>query len=443
MTNTEYLREYALLPKAGHVLCALSGGRDSVYLLHRLLAWGEEYDLTVSAAHFNHKLRGIESDRDEAFVRGLCEAWNVPLYVGAGDVRDYANKHGMGIEEAARTMRYAFLEQTLAEVGGNVLATAHHADDLAETMLMNLVRGAGTKGMSGIPPKRGNIVRPILLVTRKEIDEYVKLHDLPYVEDSTNALDDCTRNLLRHRVMPVLEQLNPMFAAHAADAAMLLRADDDCLQQQADAFLEANSPDEGIEIGKLTALHEAVAFRVIRSVWGSGLTQAHVRCIMELCRGEGLAYVHIPNGVVRRDSGRLWTDYVAEIPKDALLSGDNGEIIFGNFCIVWQNTVMNDEVHNSFNTFLFKYENIKGNVTVTVRRDGDRVKLAGRGCTKKLKQLFQERKLTQPQRAVTPVLRDEHGIIGVFGFGIAQRCVAEIGDKILKVQVIKKERNGG
>ena len=218
MTNTEYLREYALLPKAGHVLCALSGGRDSVYLLHRLLAWGEEYDLTVSAAHFNHKLRGVESDRDEAFVRGLCEAWNVPLYVGAGDVRDYANKYGMGIEEAARTMRYAFLEQTLGEIGGNVLATAHHADDLAETVLRNLVRGAGAKGMSGIPPKRGNIVRPILLVTRKEIDEYVKLHDLPYVEDSTNALDDCTRNLLRHRVMPVLEQLNPMFAAHAAES---------------------------------------------------------------------------------------------------------------------------------------------------------------------------------------------------------------------------------
>jgi tRNA(Ile)-lysidine synthase len=164
---------------------------------------------------------------------------------------------------------------------------------------------------------------------------------------------------------------------------------------------------------------------------------------MELCRGEGLAYVHIPNGVVRRDSGRLWTDYVAEIPMDALLSGDNGEIIFGNFCIVWQNTVMNDEVHNSFNTFLFKYESIKGNVTVTVRRDGDRVKLVGRGCTKKLKQLFLEKKLTQPQRAMTPVLRDEQGIIGVFGFGIAQRCVAEIGDKILKVQVIKKERNGG
>jgi tRNA(Ile)-lysidine synthase len=233
--------------------------------------------------------------------------------------------------------------------------------------------------------------------------------------------------------MPVLEQLNPMFAARAADAAMLLRTDDDCLQQQAEWFLESNSPEEGLEIGKLAELHEAVASRVIRSVWGNGLTQERVRCIMELCHGEGLAYVHIPNGVVRRDGGRLWTDHVEEIPEDAMLLGDSGEIIFGNFCIVWQNTVMNEEVHNSFNTFCLKCENITGAVSVTSRRDGDRVKLHGHSHTKRLKHLFQERKLTQPQRAVTPVFRDDRGILAIFGFGIAQRCVPEIGDEIIMI----------
>ena len=203
MTNTEYLRKYDLLPRVGNVLCALSGGRDSVYLLHRLRKWQKEYGFRVFAAHFNHQLRGAESDRDEAFVRSLCEEWNVPLIAGAADVRSFAEERGMGIEEAARTLRYDFLEETLREIGGGVIATAHHADDLAETMLMNLVRGAGTKGLCGIPPKRGNIVRPILTVTRKEIDSYMLLHGLPYVEDSTNAHDDCTRNLLRHHVMPV------------------------------------------------------------------------------------------------------------------------------------------------------------------------------------------------------------------------------------------------
>ena len=443
MTIIEYLREFDLLPRNGRVLCALSGGRDSVYLLHRLLQWREEYGFAVIAAHYNHNLRGAESDRDEAFVRGLCAEWKIPLYVGAGDVCGFAGAHGMGIEEAARALRYGFLEETLEKMGGGVIATAHHADDLAETMLMNLVRGAGTKGLSGIPPKRGNIVRPILTVTREEIDAYMVQHGLPYVEDSTNAADDCTRNLLRHNVMPVLRQINPAFAERAVDAAMLLREDEAYLQKRADAFLESHPAADGIDASALLELERPIASRVIRSVWGGGLSNAHVRGVLELCGGEGLGYVHVPNAVIRRDGGRLWTEAAVEVPKDIPLAGECGEADFGSFRILYQIQILCDDVHNSFNTFCLKYENIEGAVTVTVRRDGDRVKLAGRSGTKKLKQLFQEKKLIQPERMTVPVLRDTQGIIGVYGFGIAQRCVAEIGDKILLVRVIKKERNGG
>lgn len=155
MTNTEYLQRFALLPEGCHVLCALSGGRDSVYLLHRLLEWSGELNLTVSAAHFNHHLRQEESDRDEAFVRQLCRELKVPLYVAGGDVRSYGAQQGLGMEEAARTLRYAFLEETRQQIGADVIATAHHADDLAETMLFQLARGSGTTGLSGIPPRRG------------------------------------------------------------------------------------------------------------------------------------------------------------------------------------------------------------------------------------------------------------------------------------------------
>ena len=443
MTNTEYLRKYALLPYGGHVLCALSGGRDSVYLLHRLLLWQKEYGFSVSAAHFNHGLRDGEADRDESFVKSLCAEWNVPLYVGKGNVRVYASAHGMGVEEAARELRYDFLQQTLQEIGGTVIATAHHADDLAETMLLNLVRGAGTKGLSGIPPKRGNIVRPVLMVTRKEIDAYVLAHGLDYVEDSTNAEDDCSRNLLRHHVMPILEQLNGSFAAHAAQAAMLLREDDECLQRQAEAFLSEYPSEKGIPTQPLLALDEAISTRVIRKLWGSSLSRDHVRQILALCEGEGLAYAHIPKGVVRRDGGRLWTDEAIEIPSELSLVGDRGEAEFGQFRIMWETKVNEGEIHNSFNTFILKYENIEGVVTATVKRDGDRVKLAGRSGTKKLKQLFHEKQLTQPERLVNPVLRDEQGITAVYNFGIAQRCVAEIGDKIIIIKLIKKERNGG
>ena len=443
MTNTEYLRKFDLLPRGGHVLCALSGGRDSVYLLHRLLGWQGEYGFTVSAAHFNHGLRGKEADRDEAFVRDLCARWQVPLYVGAGPVRDFASERGMGIEEAARTLRYAFLEETLGQIGGDVIATAHHADDLAETMLLNLVRGAGTKGLCGIPPRRGSIVRPVLMVTRTEIDQYLTEHALDYVEDSTNGEDDCSRNLLRHHVMPVLGQLNPAFVRHAADAAMLLRGDEACLQSRADAFLMEYPAEEGIPVEALLQLDEAVSTRVIRTVWGGGLSSGHVRQVLELCHAQGLAYAHIPDYVVRHDSGRLWTEEAVDIPEEISLVGDRGEENFGKYRIAWETKICDNEIHNSFNTFGLKCESMKGDVTVTVRREGDRVKLAGRTGTKKLKQLFQEQKLTRPRRLTTPVLRDEGGITAVFGFGIAQRCVAEIGDKIIFVQVIEQERNGG
>lgn len=437
MTNTEYLQRYDLLPEGTHVLCALSGGRDSVYLLHRLLEWSGERGLRVSAAHFNHRLRGEESDRDEDFVCTLCRELEVPLYTEGEDVRAYAQSCAMGIEEAARQLRYAFLERIRVQCGADVIATAHHADDLAETMLLNLTRGAGTRGLSGIPPRRDHIVRPMLLVTRREIDAYLSVHGYTYVDDSTNALDDCSRNILRHNVMPVLEQLNPAFVTRAAQAALLLREDDDCLQGQADGFLREHPAEQGIEGSALTALEPAVAARVVRSVWGSGLTAEHVSTIMELCCGTELAFAHVPGTVVRYDQGRLWTDTCGEEPAEVILQGDFGAVQFGEYRISWQTDDYRQEVHNSFNTFVLKYETIEGAVEVTSRRDGDRVRLAGHSHTKRLKQLFQERKLTQPQRAKLPIFRDRLGIVAVHSFGVAQRCVPEIGDKII---IIKCEK---
>lgn len=436
-TNIEFIQRYELLPCGSHVLCALSGGRDSVYLLYRLLEWAKEWELTISAAHYNHHLRGEESDRDERFVRELCEKLQVPLYVSGGDVRGYGLENGLGVEEAARTLRYAFLEQTLAACGGDVIATAHHADDLAETMLFQLARGAGTKGLSGIPPRRGNIVRPILTVTRQEIDEYLEANGISYVEDSSNALDDASRNMIRHHVIPTLRQINPEFVRHAARSAMLLREDDEYIQMQANRFLEKHPSQQGIHGQALLELPQPVAARVIRSVWGAGLTYEHVRKILELCTRDGLAFAHVPGSVVRYDCGRLWTDEPTEIPQELRLCGERGEAWYGNFHIRWKIGICTEEIHNSLNTFSLKYENMKDVVTVSSRRDGDRIKLAGAAHTKKLKRLFLEHKLTQPQRAAVPVFRDELGVAAVYGFGIAQRCVPEVGDKIITIQCDK------
>lgn len=443
MTNTEYIDQYNLLPRHSHILCALSGGRDSVYLLYRLLDWARERNLTISAAHFNHCLRGEESERDAQFVANLCEELSVPLYTERGNVQDYAKENRMGVEEAARTLRYAFLERVSENISADYIATAHHADDLAETMLFHLARGAGSKGLSGIPPKRGNIIRPILMTTRAEIDQYIALHEIAYVEDSTNALDDCSRNVIRHKIIPVMNQLNPAFVRRAATTALLLREDDQCLQIQADEFLQSHPIELGIDGQQLLALPSAIYSRVIRTIWGEALSSDHVKQIMDLCKQGGLGYTHIPGAVVRYDRGRLWRDEPCDKLQECTLHGDCGTKKIGDFCVVWQKQAMHTEIHNSLNTFCLKCENIEGAVVVGEKRDGDRIKLAGSTCTKRLKQLFQEKKLTQPQRSSTLVFRDDLGPIAVYGFGTAQRCIPEIGDEVIYIRCKQYKKNGG
>ena len=192
------------------MLCAVSGGVDSMYLLHRMAELGAQRGFAVGCAHFNHGLRGAESDRDEAFVRAQCEKLGVPFYAGRGDV---ASVRGMGTEAAARELRYAFLTHCADEHGYDWIATAHTADDNAETLLLNLARGCGLRGLTGIPPQRGKLLRPMLDTTRAQAEAYLTARAIPHVEDSTNAADTYARNRVRHHAVPALESVNHRLCA--------------------------------------------------------------------------------------------------------------------------------------------------------------------------------------------------------------------------------------
>ena len=167
-------------PHGGRVLCAVSGGLDSMCLLDYM---ARQPDFSVGVAHFNHRLRGAEADRDESFVRDFCAARGIPFAAGSGDTRAFAEKEGLSIEEAARRLRYAFLNKAAEDGGYDAVFTAHHADDNAETVLLNLIRGTGSAGLAGIPQVRGNICRPFLRVPRAELADYAAAHDIPHVED--------------------------------------------------------------------------------------------------------------------------------------------------------------------------------------------------------------------------------------------------------------------
>ena len=215
-----------VLPGRGDTaLCAVSGGLDSMCLLDLLDQWCRERGANIAAAHFNHQLRGAASDRDERFVRDWCAAHDIPFASGDGDVKGFALSEGLSVEEAARELRYAFLRREAAKLGPRArIYTAHHADDQAETVLFNLIRGTGTAGLAGMAVYQGDLVRPLLCVRRSELADYAAARGIPHVEDATNADPEAAaRNFLRLRVMPLLEELNPRAVEHISAAAAHVR----------------------------------------------------------------------------------------------------------------------------------------------------------------------------------------------------------------------------
>lgn len=200
-----FIEEKDLFNLQDKILVALSGGADSVALLRILLSLG----YTCECAHCNFHLRGWESDRDESFVRQLCEKHSIPLHITHFDTSAYAKEHHLSIEMAARELRYEWFKQIRKKIGALVIAVAHHRDDSVETFLLNLMRGAGINGMKGIPVKNGYIVRPLLSVSREGILDYLQAINQGYVTDSTNLEDEYMRNKIRLNILPLMKEVNP------------------------------------------------------------------------------------------------------------------------------------------------------------------------------------------------------------------------------------------
>ena len=344
--------DFAALEKAGKVLCAVSGGADSVYLLHRCLEGAAGHGYAVCAAHYDHGLRGEESARDSRFVADMCRGLGVECLTGRGDVRSYARERRLGTEEAARELRYAFLQEAAGKMGAQLIATAHNAGDNAETMLLALARGAGLRGLGGIPPRRGNIVRPMLAVTRAEVEEYLAARGIAHVEDSTNALDDYARNRLRHHVLPLLRELNPRFDTAAARAAALLRADEDFLESLARDFLRENADENGLSAAALAAAPRSVASRAVRILAPCALSEAHVDAVLALAEGEGAAFADVPGARCARQNGRLrfFTSLPGAIEPRVLRAGEEFALPESGLYVKCSDSVYSGEINRSFNT---------------------------------------------------------------------------------------------
>ena len=304
-----------VLPTRGRpVLCAVSGGLDSMCLLDLLDRWCRERDGRVVAAHFNHWLRGTESDRDETFVRDWCAAHDISFVSGSGDVRGLAEREGLSLEEAARNLRYAFLRQEAEKLGPRIrIYTAHHADDNAESILFNLIRGTGVAGLTGMAYQQDGIYRPLLNVARAELADYAAAYGIPHVEDSTNGDPDAAaRNYLRLEVMPRLKQINPKAVEHINSAGRRLRVVDRSLEEEAvrrTAHVEAREGRVTLSKRALAEAPDAVKPRMLLRLFdllGVGrrdITAAHLNAILYLTRNTlwgRESRLDLPHGVTAR-----------------------------------------------------------------------------------------------------------------------------------------------
>lgn len=421
-----------LIPAGSRVLCALSGGADSMYLLCRLMAGGYE----VCAAHYNHRLRPT-ADRDEQFVRDWCTDHRIPLTVGSGDVSGHAAKAGMGVEEAARELRYEFLHRAAAETGCTLIATGHHAGDNAETVLMNLIRGCGLNGLTGIPERRGIIVRPMLSVTQDEITRYLSEHHIPHVEDETNADLSCTRNRIRHRLIPLLEELNPQAVRHITDAARRMKEDELELQCQAERLLELTvDTDEGqsIPVAALLSAPRPIALRVLRTL-APEAHSVHLEAMLTLCRSKSpSAQMNHPGGSVRRAYDALL--FVREEESAPLPSPLwEGTQTWGKWFLDCTPAVCPQKAYVDRTLFYLRPDSYR----IRPRQNGDTIQLGNRP-TKTLKKLMIEEQTPRHLRDSVPVLADSADRpAAVGGFGPHKEALAEPGTQCLQIIIRKGE----
>ncbi|MGM9555267.1 MAG: tRNA lysidine(34) synthetase TilS [Oscillospiraceae bacterium] len=444
MTIIDFIKENVLLSPGDRVLCAVSGGADSMCLLHYLSANAQKIGITVCAASFDHMLRGEASASDCRFVAEWCKERGIECLTGSGDVRACAKSGGMSEEEAARSLRYEFLADAAKKLGCNVIATAHNANDNSETLLFNLTRGGGLKGLCGIPPRRGNIVRPLLGTTRREIEAYNAANGIEYVSDATNESDDYTRNVIRHHVTPVLEGINPAFFEACARTMRLLREDEECLNAMAQKAYDEHYGSGTFPAGELMSLPKPVAMRVLRLICGRALSSAHAQAVYDIAPSHELKYADISGMRVTCDRGTLYFGRREGCAFEPVKLNIGTVQHFGGGRFEVKSEIIDScgKIFGSFNILYFNYDGICGSISLTSRMPGDKIRLRGRGCTKSLKELFSEAKLSSIERAETPVLRDEKGVIAVCGFGVAERCIPRPGDKVIRVTINKTKLTG-
>ena len=415
-------KKFSLFENGDKIIVALSGGADSVSLLHVLNSLKEQYGLTLYAAHLNHGIRGEEADRDERFCKILCENYNVELFTAHRDIPSLSKSQRISEELCGRNERYAFFKELSKKTGAKI-ATAHTASDNAETLIFNITRGASVSGASGIPPKRGNIIRPLIEQTREQIEAYCLENKLSYVTDSTNLSTDYTRNKIRSQIIPLLKTLNPSFESAALRFTQSAAEAKEYLEISAEKAIEESKTDYGYDINILEKNYKAVLHAALAKICGGSAENHHIEAITEkLSTGGSVSLTDgktavCTQGILRivEKTEKSQIDFLLEIPPNGEISFEFGDT---NVCA---------EID------LTKAENI--NPVFRTRKSGDRFTYPRRNITKPLRKMMNEQKIPSEQRDKTLLLCSQNTVLWCMGVGYSAQGEALQKSAGLKIKI--------
>lgn len=458
------IEKHHMLEKGDRVVVGLSGGADSSALLEALYLLKEQYSLSLFAAHINHGIRGEEADKDEAFAESLAKQRDIPFLCLKADAPAYAKEHRIGLEEAGRRIRYDYFESCAK---GGKIATAHTLSDNAETVLLHLSRGAGTKGLCGIPPVRGNIIRPLIECSRDEVEAFCKKRSLDFVTDSTNLCDDYSRNFIRNNIMPLFKKLNPGFERAVSRSAAIAAGEQGFIERAAQKALsdcaekpfpqDAQNTTDPLDTARLLSLDEGLRMRVLKLFLEGLFKKSTVDYSLVSRLNDSLdtgKAVNLRDGkkAVFKD-GRLTVACQKDpLPqpfykKIDLSKGD--AVIFAKGKRVeirrgekFEKAEINgcQKINSLLSYNVLDRDKISNTVILRTRLSGDKITLKKRGCTKTLKKLWNEKKFTEKQRQSFLILESDSALVLSEPDGVNAGYEADKNTKnILSVKIFAEE----
>ena len=442
----KYIKEQNLIKSGENIVIGFSGGPDSVMLLYALNELKKEFGYNLITVHINHQLRGEEAVKDEEFSKEFSNSLGVKCISFHMDVNGYAKEHKISVEDAGRRIRYEKFNEVLkSEFQSGVIAVGHHKNDDAETILLNLIRGAGGAGLSGISDKNNNIVRPLINITKTEIINFLNENNIPFVEDKTNFENDYLRNKIRNVLIPYVEsEINENFIDSLVRSSKILESNEEFLEDYADG-LNLISPERDyykLNCKDFKKHHVAIQRKLILKAYEAingdrkDISFNNVESIRKIIlKGSGEFYIN--NFMFYMAYGYLYlTSLDDNINIVDFIIKEKGKYYFRNF-LIEVSVVKNKNIKLKKNEFVFPVELLEDGIVVRARRDGDKIRL--KNFTKKVKDILIDLKVPKHLRGKMPILQYKDDIILIAGLKRTHNYkVCSNDDYVIKIRLEEK-----